>query len=93
MARSCWIGSPWRRSSRSSPRLWDDRHAYALQGLHIVGLIAAGMALLSFNPDSEVFAGQLSRHTLDLCVGDQRIVALARIVGALRRSTANAVER
>jgi hypothetical protein len=34
--------------------LWDERSTYALRGLHIVGLIAAGMALLSFNPDSEV---------------------------------------
>jgi len=34
--------------------LWDVRHAYALQGLHIVGLIAAGMVLLSFNPGTEV---------------------------------------
>jgi hypothetical protein len=33
--------------------LWDDRHAYALQGLHIVGLIAAGMILPSFNLGSE----------------------------------------
>jgi hypothetical protein len=40
--------------------LWDDRHAYALQGLHIVGLIAAGMALLFFNPDSEVFLVSLA---------------------------------
>ena len=24
--------------------LWDDRHAYALKGLYIAGLIAAGMA-------------------------------------------------
>jgi hypothetical protein len=33
--------------------LWDDRHAYALKGLYIVGLIAAGMVLPSFNLGDE----------------------------------------
>src|SRR5262249_35412157 len=33
--------------------LWDERPAQALRGLHIAGLIAAAMALRSFNPGSE----------------------------------------
>jgi hypothetical protein len=33
--------------------LWDERPAQALRGLHIAGLIAAGMALRSFNPGYE----------------------------------------
>jgi hypothetical protein len=33
--------------------LWDKRYAYALQGLYIVGLIAAGMVLPAFNPGSK----------------------------------------
>ncbi|HMB27661.1 MAG TPA: hypothetical protein VKS99_06115, partial [Blastocatellia bacterium] len=34
--------------------LWDERPAQALRGLHVAGLLAAAMALRSFNPDFEI---------------------------------------
>ncbi|HEY7184606.1 MAG TPA: hypothetical protein VIC84_24420, partial [Blastocatellia bacterium] len=34
--------------------LWDERYGYAMRGLHVIGLIAAGMALLALKPEDGV---------------------------------------
>src|SRR5262249_46611982 len=68
--------------------LWDERPAYALRGLHIVGLIAAAMALRSFNPSYEVLlvslVAILSLYALATSALWRGRESLARLAARLR---------
>jgi hypothetical protein len=68
--------------------LWDERSAYALQGLHIAGLIAAAMALRSFNPGYESLLVSLvvilSLYALATSALFRRRESFARLAARLR---------
>src|SRR5262249_57107519 len=68
--------------------LWDKDSEYALRGLYWVGLIAAGMALLSFNPGYEVslvgLVVTLSLYALATSALWRQGELLARIAAQLR---------
>src|SRR5262245_23477232 len=68
--------------------LWDDRYAYALRGLHIVGLIAVVMDLLSFNSGSKALMVSLvvilSLYALATSALWRRRESLARLAAQLR---------
>jgi hypothetical protein len=68
--------------------LWDERPAQALRGLHIVGLIAAAMALRLFNPGYEKLLVNLvvilSLYALATSALFRRRESLARIAARLR---------
>jgi hypothetical protein len=68
--------------------LWDDRYAYALRGLYLVGLIAVVMDLLSFNPGSKALlvslAVILSLYALATSALWRARESLARLAAQLR---------
>src|SRR5262245_28902812 len=71
--------------------LWDERPAQALRGLHFAGLIAAAMALRSFNPGYESLLVSLvvilSLYALATSALFRRRESLARLGARLRMST------
>ncbi|HEU0175187.1 MAG TPA: hypothetical protein VFV58_13080 [Blastocatellia bacterium] len=68
--------------------LWDERSAYALRGLHIIGLIAAAMVLRYFNPGFEVLlvslVAILSLYALATSALFRGRESLARLAARLR---------
>jgi hypothetical protein len=68
--------------------LWDERPAQALRGLHIAGLIAAAMALRSFNPGYEKLLVNLvvilSLYALATSALFRRRESLGRLAARLR---------
>jgi hypothetical protein len=68
--------------------LWDERPAQALRGLHVAGLIAAAMALRSFNPGYEKLLVNLvvilSLYALATSALFRRRESLARLAARLR---------